>query len=84
MRINVPLEDFSNLPPEQQAIRAKCFHPSGSFVEFKKEEIEQSIPDRLERIAAMHPDRIAVKEKGRTLNYGELNPNPTKIADAQQ
>jgi hypothetical protein len=34
------------LPPEQQAIRDKCFHPTGAFVEFKKEGIEQSIPER--------------------------------------
>jgi hypothetical protein len=33
-----------NLPEEQRVIRAKCFHPSGIFAEFKKEEIEQSIP----------------------------------------
>ena len=26
---------FPDLPPEQQAIRAKCFHPSGSFVELR-------------------------------------------------
>ena len=23
---------FANLPPEQEAIRAKCFHPTGMFV----------------------------------------------------
>jgi hypothetical protein len=39
-------------PPEQQAIRAKCFHPTGSLVEFKEEEIEQAIPQRLERQSA--------------------------------
>jgi hypothetical protein len=32
-----------DLPPEQEAIRAKCFHPTGAFVEFKPEEIEQTI-----------------------------------------
>jgi hypothetical protein len=45
------------LPAEQQAIRAKCFHPSGSFVEFAKEESEQSIPRRFEKVARMYPDR---------------------------
>ena len=29
----------TNLPPEQQAIRAKCFHPSGTFVEFPIEDV---------------------------------------------
>ena len=44
-----PTKNFQ-LPPEQQAILDKCFHPSGTFVEFKKEEIEQSIPERFERL----------------------------------
>src|SRR5438105_4573860 len=43
-------EPLTYLPPEQQGIRDKCFHPSGTFVEFPKEEIEQSIPARFEKI----------------------------------
>jgi hypothetical protein len=31
------------LPPEQEAIRAKCFHPSGTFVGFPIEDVETSI-----------------------------------------
>jgi len=31
-----------NLPLEQQAIRARCFHPSGEFVEFPKEDFVKS------------------------------------------
>jgi hypothetical protein len=34
------------LPPIQEAIRTKCFHPSGVFAQFAREEIEQSIPER--------------------------------------
>ena len=37
-----------DIPPKQQAIRDKCFHSTGTFIEFKKEETEQSIPDRFE------------------------------------
>jgi hypothetical protein len=33
----------TKLPPEQEAIRAKCFRLAGTFVELKPEEIEQSI-----------------------------------------
>lgn len=40
------------LSPEQEAIRAKCFHPTGASVEFKPEEIEQTITDRFEQQAA--------------------------------
>jgi hypothetical protein len=39
-----------DLPLEQQAIRAKCFHPSGRFVEFFLEDVALSIPARFERL----------------------------------
>src|SRR3972149_5991963 len=71
-----------DLPPEQQAIRAKCFHPSGVFVEFEKEEIEQSIPDRFEQIVARYPDRIAVKSANHVLTYAELNATVNRVARA--
>ena len=54
--------NFTNIPPEQEAIRARCFHPTGTFVEFKKEEIEQSIPVRFEKIVAEYPHGLAVKD----------------------
>jgi len=71
---------ITNLPPDQQAIRAKCFHPTGTFVEFAKEEIEQSIPDRFEKIVRMHPNRIAVKTKDQTLTFNELNRFVNRLA----
>jgi len=61
------------LPPEQQAIRAKCFHPTGTFVEFTREEIDTSIPERFERIVRQYPERIAVKARSQSLTYAELN-----------
>jgi hypothetical protein len=30
---------------EHLAAQAKCFHPTKAFIEFKKEKIEQSIPE---------------------------------------
>ena len=70
------------LPREQQAIRGKCFHPSGTFVEFPKEEIEQSIPARFEKIVRMYPDRLAVKMGDRALTYDQLNQAANRIAHA--
>ncbi|MFQ5853749.1 MAG: AMP-binding protein, partial [Candidatus Binatia bacterium] len=66
--------------PLQQAIRAKCFHPSGTFIEFKKEEIEQSIPDRFEQMVRMYPDRLAVKTRDHQLTYDELNKAANRVA----
>ena len=75
-------KSFVDLPPEQQAIRARCFHPSGSFVEFGKEEIEQSIPERFEKIVAKYPERIAVKTGRSTLTYEALNKAANRVARA--
>jgi amino acid adenylation domain-containing protein len=72
----------SNLPPEQEAIRAKCFHPTGAFVEFPKKEVEQSIPERLENIVRIHPDRPALKAKNLSWTYDELNQSANRIAHA--
>jgi amino acid adenylation domain-containing protein len=71
-------------PPSrhQQSIRAKCFHPTGKFIEFKKEEIEQSIPDRFEEQVAKYPDRLAVKSSSYALTYDELNKAANQVARA--
>jgi amino acid adenylation domain-containing protein len=73
---------FPNLPPEQQAIRNKCFHPTGTFVEFPKEELDQSIAERFEKIVAKYRDRIAIKTTDQTLTYDELNRAVNRIAYA--
>jgi len=70
----------TELPPEQEAIRAKCFHPSREFTEFTKEEIEQSIPQRFEKIVARYPDRPAVTMRDRSLTYGALNRSANRLA----
>ena len=67
------LSPASNLPPEQEAIRAKCFHPSGTFIEFPREEIEHSISERFEKIVRMYPDWVAVKGADVALTYLALN-----------
>src|SRR5688572_19828135 len=73
---------ISNLPPEQQAIRAKCFHPTGTFIPFERAEIEQSIPDRFEEIVRRYPDRIAVKTDSHVVTYAEVNAMANRVAHA--
>jgi amino acid adenylation domain-containing protein len=67
-------------PPEQEAIRAKCFHPTGKFVEVRPNEIELSIPERWEKIAGLHPDRLAVKTTNHQLTYDQLNNAANRLA----
>jgi acyl-coenzyme A synthetase/AMP-(fatty) acid ligase/acyl carrier protein len=73
---------IADLPQEQQAIRSKCFHPAGTFVEFKKEEVEKSIPERFEKIVRDYPDRIAVKAGEQLLTFDALNNRANRIARA--
>ena len=68
------------LPPEQQAIRDKCFHPSGTFVEFPSEDVEASIPARFEKIVRIHPRRLAIKDGDRSLSYEVMNRTVNRIA----
>ena len=61
--LNESSGETMNLPPEQAAIRAKCFHLSGNFVEFPKEDVESSIPARFEKIVHLYSDRLAIKNQ---------------------
>jgi amino acid adenylation domain-containing protein len=72
----------TKLPPGQEAIRAKCFLPNGFFTEFKNEEIEQSIPERFEKVVRTYPDRVAVNTESHTLTYDALNRVANRIARA--
>jgi amino acid adenylation domain-containing protein len=72
----------TNLAPEQQAIRDKCFQPSGTFVEFPIEDVETSIPARFEKMVRMYPDRIAVKTESRVATYNDLNDMANRFARA--
>jgi len=70
------------LTPEQQAIRDKCFHPTGTFVEFPKEDVEKSIPERFEKIAQMYPERVAVKTTQHEFTYNMLNQAANGVGQA--
>ena len=74
--------DHVNPPPQQQALRAKCVHPTSAFTAFRKEEIEQSIPERFEEQARRHSQRLAIKAQDHQLTYDELNAAANRIAHA--
>lgn len=70
------------LPPEQRAIRARCFHSAGTFVEFPKTDIDTSVSGRFEKVAAMYPDRVAVRIANEPMTYDELNTAANRLAHA--
>lgn len=65
-----------------EPIRAKCFHSSGTFIEFPKNEIEQSITERFEKIVRQFPDRTAVETRRHRLTYRDLNRAANRTAHA--
>jgi len=56
--------------------------PVNPFVEFEREEINQSIPARFEKQVRAHPDRIAVKSREHELTYADLNRSANRVAHA--
>jgi len=75
-----PLSLASALREYEQSVRAKCVHPSRTFIPFEKEEIEQSIPDRFEQQVRRYPNRLAVKGLRHELTYDELNQAANRVA----
>ena len=65
---------------EQLRIKEKCFHPTASFVEFEKEQVEQSIPQCFERVARTHPERLALKIGNLVYTYDSLNKAANRLA----
>ena len=78
--MNSPPSKLAGIPPEQQAIRAKCFHSSGTFNEFAREELESSVPKRFEQIVRLYPGNIAVKTADQSLTYAQLNAMANRVA----
>ena len=69
-----------DIPEEQKAIHDRCFHPTGTFFEFTKEAVEQSIPNRFEEQVGRYPNRLAVKSEHQELTYDQLNRAANQLA----
>jgi amino acid adenylation domain-containing protein len=67
---------------QHQMIQSRCFHPSNVFVEFGKEEVEQSVPYRFEQQVSKCPGQIAVKTGNKELTYDALNRASNRVARA--
>ncbi len=74
--------DIPRLPPEQENILRRCFHPSGSDAEFAETDIETSIPARFEAMVRLYGDRPAVIAGNDRLTYTELNRAANRVARA--
>ena len=68
----------------QLPTRGDGVRPTNSFVQFKKEDIEQSIPSRFEQQVREHPDRLAVKTRRHELTYHALNKAANRVFEFYQ
>jgi hypothetical protein len=59
------MNDLRPLPAWQQAIIAKCHHPSGEWIEFPLSALDRSLVTRFEEMVARNPDRLALKTDDR-------------------
>lgn len=57
-------------------------HPTNPFTEFRKEDIEKTIPDRFEHMADRYSDQTAIKTRRHRWTYRELNRAANRIARA--
>ena len=58
---------------QQDAIRGKCFHPTGTFVPFSTDAIGGSVASVFQEVAGKFADRKAVSDGSRAVTYDELN-----------
>ncbi|HEY5595767.1 MAG TPA: amino acid adenylation domain-containing protein, partial [Candidatus Bipolaricaulota bacterium] len=66
----------------QQAIHARCIHPSGAFVEFQKAWVESSISALFQAQVLRSPRQVAVKTATVELTYAQLNDAANGVARA--
>ena len=82
MQLSASSKQNFELPPAQQAIRDKCFHPSGSLVEFPIADVESSIPRRFEKRVSQFPNQLAIKSEHCKWSYRDLDDAANRIASA--
>ena len=78
--MNILQNNLIDIPKEQLRMRAKCFHPSGNFEEFSREDIDLSIVKKFEQQVDRFPDRLAVRTPDCEVTYRELNQAANRIA----
>ena len=73
------IKDFQ-LFDSEPVVKGNRIKPVNPFIEFKKEDIQQSIARRFEQQVERYPDNIAVKTVNRVLTYSRLNTIANQIA----
>lgn len=62
--------------------RGETFRTAIPLASFPKSEVDQSIPERFEKIVRQFPEKLAIKQGNTSLNYAELNGAANRLASA--
>ena len=73
---------FTAASPVPPALPGRRVRPTNDFIEFRNEEVEQSVPARFEEQVRRHSTRLAVKTRGEALTYDALNRAANRVASA--
>ena len=71
---------LSEAERNQLRARRNRIAPANSFIEFKKDDIEQSISARFEKLVNVNPNQVAVKTHNYRWTYADLNRAANQIA----
>ena len=75
------MSDIKGGGMEERSLEKMSFiRADQSFVEFKKDEIEQSVPRRFEEQVGNYPQKVAVRSEHAELTYEELNKFANRVA----
>jgi amino acid adenylation domain-containing protein len=75
------IAEFS-LGSQTEAFQSNRVRPNKKFIEFSRDEIDQSIAARFVKQAGTYPERIAVKSPAHEWSYGELDRFSNAIAQS--
>jgi amino acid adenylation domain-containing protein len=53
---------------------------NASFIPYDRKELDQSVPNRFEKIVASYPERLAIQSSSSHLTYDELNRTANRLA----
>lgn len=75
-----PIRPEISFYPWEQSMPDRAARPTNPFIPFPDSEIEQSIPQRFEKVVERHAVRLAVKDAQHAFTYDELNQLANRIA----
>lgn len=74
------MSDQPTTAPGTQRTKPRTLIPTNPFIEFKEEDLNQSVPDRFEKQVKAYPQRTAIKTDRHELTYAELNRAANRLA----